>query len=138
MKRFQSPLQVVQLLRQREEQQRLERYAEALNRRHTILQELEDLQTRIADLGEICLEAFRDQTTAGQHQRLQDCLDSMRRQRERVEAKLEEAERQVTARLHQMLVARRRREGLDRLIELRRSSHRREEEKQAQQALDEL
>ena len=138
MKPFRSTLQVLLTLRQRAEQEALERYAQALLDRQTALESLAVIETeqsawwarRLVELEQGCSGAFLGQWGA---------VDGrLRERRERAESALAQAELAVNQRLQLMLQARRDREAAEKYIQRQRALHDRELGREEQKAMDEL
>ena len=138
MKSFHFTLEAVRTLRQRQEQNAMELYAQALAFRQQALDRLEKAQEELNG-------AFRDLRTllakgcaASEAAHAGDYNKSLARRRDECTLALNTAERRVNAALQNMLGARQQRELVDKYFDKQKSRHQRDQARGEQKMLDDL
>jgi len=138
MKRFRFSLEAVQILRQRAENEALERYAAALLNRKRVFERLKELQRELNETRARVRTALTAGCPAGELQRLRSCCQTLEEERDQREAALQAAEVEVNRTLQQMMTARQHREGIDKLRGTQRARYDRALTREEQRSIDEL
>ena len=138
MKSFHFTLEAVRTLRQRQEQDAMEQYGQALLARQQTLDRLDAVQQRL-DAG---WQDLRGQLTRGcsasQAAQAQDYHQSLETRRNECTRALEIAERRVNASLQVMLAARQQREIVGKCFEKQKARHQHAQMREEQKLLDDL
>ena len=138
MKKFHFTLEAVRTLRQRQEQDAMDQYAQALVARRVALERMEAVQREFQScwqelrglLGRGCAAAKAAQAHAYHR--------SLEQRREECAATLGAAERRVNLALNSMLAARQQREIVDKAFEKQKARHQRERLRGEQKLMDDL
>jgi flagellar export protein FliJ len=138
MKSFRFTLEAVRTLRQRQEQNALEQYAQSLLLRQQAVKKLEAVQHEL----NVCMQELRGQLAAGctaaQAAQAHDYQRSLARRRDECTVALGTAERCVNAAMQAMLHARRQREVVDKFFDKQKLGHLRGLARSEQKMLDDL
>jgi flagellar export protein FliJ len=138
MKAFRFTLEAVRTLRQRQEHQALEQYAQALVARQQALGLLEAIEERIGLDFARMRQLLAGGCDAGQAAQAHSYHRSLEKRREDGLAALGLAERRVNATCQAMLAARQRREMVDVYRDKQRAAHQRLEWREEQKIQDEF
>jgi flagellar export protein FliJ len=138
MKSFRFTLEAVRILRQRQEQNALEQYAQSLLARQQAVAKLEHAQREL----DASMQDLRHQLATGcaaaQAAQAHDYQRSLSRRRDECSIALGTAERRVNAAMQAMLAARRQREIVDKFFDKQKLSHARGLARNEQKMLDDL
>jgi flagellar export protein FliJ len=138
MKAFHFTLEAVRTLRQRQEQNSMEQYAQSLIARQQAIDRLASVEHALS----VCWEELRGQLagscSASKVAQAHDYQRSLAKRREECVAALGNAERRVNAALQTMLAARQQREIVDKCSDKQKAGYQREVVRAEQKFLDDL
>jgi flagellar export protein FliJ len=138
MKSFRFTLEAVRTVRQRQENEALERYARALLARQQAVDALENIHQRITEDFARMRSLLAGGCAAAQAAQAQNYHRSLEKTRDDGVAALGQAERRVQAACQAMLAARQQREIVDVYCRKQQAAHQRLELREEQKLLDEF
>jgi flagellar export protein FliJ len=138
MKPFHFTLEAVRTVRQRQEQNAMEQYAQALAFRQQALDRLEAVQRELSAGWNDLRDRLAKGCTAVEAAQANDYHRSVVRRRDECAVALGSAERRVNSALQTMLAARQQRELVDKFFTKQKGSHNRELARHEQKMLDDL
>jgi flagellar export protein FliJ len=137
MKPYHFPLQAVQILRQRQEQVALEKYAAAIRVRRLAEDQFELVKEELEAVWAALQQSISQNVTAAEMKQVQQYCQSVEERSEQCAAALETAEAGVTLAWQILVEARRHRELIDKYDESLRRRYQRELQRQEQALADE-
>lgn len=138
MKPFHFTLEAVRTLRQRQEQNAMEQYAQTLLTRQQTLDRLDAIQRELNEGWQELRGQLARGCTASQAAQAHDYHRALAKRRDEAIVALGLAERRVNAALQKMLTARQQREIVDKCCENQKAAHLREQFRAEQKLLDDL
>lgn len=138
MKAFRFTLEAVRTVRQRRENEALEKFAQALLARQVVLDLLESIDERIGQSRAQIRKLLTEGCGASQASQAYDCHSTLEKRREECVAALGQAERRVNAASQAMLIARQQREIVDIYCDKQKARYLRLEMREEQKILDEF
>ncbi|HEY3915351.1 MAG TPA: flagellar export protein FliJ [Verrucomicrobiae bacterium] len=138
MKAFRFTLEAVRTVRQRKENEALEKFVQALLARQALLDLLESIDERITQSRAQIRKLLADGCGAAQASQAYDCHATLEKRREECVTSLGHAERRVNAASQAMLLARQQREIVDIYCDKQKARHQRLQLLEEQKALDEF
>ena len=138
MKPFHFTLEAVRTLRQRQEQNAMEQYAQTLLTRQQTLDRLDAIQRELNEGWQELRGQLARGCTASQAAQTHDYHRALAKRRDEAIVALGLAERRVNAALQTMLTARQQREIVDKCCENQKAAHLREQFRAEQKLLDDL
>jgi flagellar export protein FliJ len=138
MKAFRFTLEAVRIVRQRQEQETMEHYAQALLVRQQATARLEEIQQELGAAWQELRARLAGGCSAGVANQAHTYRQTLEKRREECAAALGVAERRVNAALQAMLAARRQREVVDKCLEKQKARHGREMSRLEQKVMDDL
>ena len=138
MKPFNFSLQAVRILRQRQEQEALERYAKAVRARQEALQQLNKVQEKLEAGWADWKERFSTVLSALQLKQLQAYCGAIAKRKEDCAGRLQAAHRGVNLAWQQLLAARQNLEAVEHHYENERRRYEQELQREEQKLLDEM
>jgi flagellar export protein FliJ len=138
MKAFRFTLEAVRTVRQRRENEALEKFAQALLARQVLLDLLESIDERIDQSRGQIRKLLTHGCDAAQASQAYDCHATLEKRREECVTSLGQAELRVNAASQAMLLARQQREIVDIYCDKQKARHQRLELLEEQKLLDEF
>jgi len=138
MKRFEFRLQAVLTLRQRAEQAALEAYAQALQQRESLVEQLRAQALEISETRRRWLTELADGCPAIRAAQVLAYCQSLEDRRHQTERELQGAESRLVAASQRMLSARQDREAVENLFHQQQSAHEATIRREEQKMLDDL
>ncbi|HEX3718722.1 MAG TPA: flagellar export protein FliJ [Verrucomicrobiae bacterium] len=138
MKAFRFTLEAVRTVRQRRENEALEKFAQALLARQVVLDLLESIDERIGQSRAQIRKLLTDGCGALEASQAYDCQSALEKRRDECVAALGQAERRVNAASQAMLAARQQREIVDIYCDKQKALYLRMEMREEQKILDEF
>lgn len=135
---FKSRLQIIQTLRQRKEQQALEKYASTIRRRQEVLGLLDQWNRRRIEHETLWRRETVSGCTAGAFQQLLGFGAVLDREGEAIQTELAKAENAVAVALDGMIHAKQQREAMDKYLARKKQAYDRQCLHEEQKMLDEM